>query len=156
VTAVAVRPDGRSLASAGADGAVILWDLATSQEVRRYPGPTKAIARLAFSPNGSQLAAGGDDRTARVWDVDSGRLLHEFRHEGPVASVAFQPDGKVLVCGTRDDIFFWELGTEKCLPRPVPLQGTGLYAGLAYDHDGRTLVTGGHADRRLRFWNLTA
>jgi WD40 repeat protein len=67
VYAVAVAPDGQTLASGGADRTIKLWDLASGQEkgaLEWHIGPVRA---LAFSPNGQTLASAGDDGTVRLW-----------------------------------------------------------------------------------------
>jgi WD40 repeat protein len=50
-------PDGKTLASAGADRKVKLWDVATGQELLTLEGPSGPIWILRFSPDGRVLAA---------------------------------------------------------------------------------------------------
>jgi WD40 repeat protein len=70
--ALAVSPDGKTLACSvpsGADWAVVLVELATGKERRRFAGHRQPVGVLAFSPDGKTLASGSADATVLVWDV---------------------------------------------------------------------------------------
>src|SRR5262249_30009396 len=112
VYAALFTPDGKQLATCGADGSIRVWDLA-GREVRQIKAHAGKVATLAISRDGTLLASGGYDGTIRLWDFASGkekRAIKVYEKEGIVTSLAISPDGKSLASGgsTVDDI---RLGT---------------------------------------------
>ncbi len=69
VHSVAFSPDGRTLASGAADGAIILWDVATGERLRTLQGHADMVLNVAFSPDGRTLASASEDGTIILWDV---------------------------------------------------------------------------------------
>jgi WD40 repeat protein len=68
---VALSPDGRMMASSGANGSIRLCNVDTGSVIGTLDGASFVLS-LAFSPDGAALAAGCDDRTVKIWKVDYG------------------------------------------------------------------------------------
>src|SRR5262249_36919231 len=68
VSGVAFSPDGRRLASCCEDSTIIIWEVATGQDILRLHGHRTFACSVAFSRDGTRLATGSFDRTIRIWD----------------------------------------------------------------------------------------
>jgi RNA polymerase sigma factor (sigma-70 family) len=69
INATAFSPDGKTLASASADGTIRLWEMATGKERGRFTGHQGLVNALVFSSDGRLLASASEDTTVLVWDV---------------------------------------------------------------------------------------
>ncbi len=144
-------PDGKTLATAGKDRTVRLWDVETGAIRSTLRGHTDEVDWVTYSPDGRTLATAGDDQTVRIWDAESGELKTTLTgHHDEVVAVVFAPDGRRLIsCGREGKVIFWDPETSrKCDSFAVSI---GRLQSLAISPDGSTLAIAGDG---LVIWDL--
>ena len=93
VRALALSPDGRTLASSDQVGTVRLWDLRSGAALCALNGHALSVSRLVFSADGSLLASAAESESQSqsevfVWESATGRELARIeRLAGCVAAV---------------------------------------------------------------------
>ena len=141
-------PDGRLVASAGADRVIRLWDSVRGRLVKRLRGHEDQVEGMAFSPDGRTLASASWDKTVRLWDVALGSLRKTISgHAERVICVAFRPDGRRLAStGSDGTIRTWDVSDGRPLLTIFRVrEDSGPESCLAYSPDGRRLASVGSA-----------
>ena len=101
ILSIAISPVQNRIASGGDDGRLFVTDSVTG-DVKVSRNAYKCWIRcVTYSPDGSMIATCSDDSTISIWDADDGScLLGPFDCDvGAVLSIAFSPDGMVLISG---------------------------------------------------------
>jgi WD40 repeat protein len=99
-TAVALSPDGKTLAAGGSDKTVRLWNVNTGAERKPFEGHEGPVTCVAFSPDGKLLASGSQDKSVIVWMVKDGTEVTRFKeHTTPVLTLAFAGSGRQILSG---------------------------------------------------------
>jgi WD40 repeat protein/DNA-binding SARP family transcriptional activator len=155
IHAVEPSADGRTVVTAGRDGAVRMWRLADGHrlfDADAHPGSWALGASL--SPDGRRVASTGDDGVVAVWDVPSGRKRVLLRlKDGYGTAVDFSADGRQVIASLLD-------GTVRVLaadgsgPDRTLRGHVGPVWAARFSPDGARAVSGGD-DRTARVWRIS-
>jgi WD40 repeat protein len=167
---LALSPDGRTAYSSSWDNTVRVWDVASAGLIATYqPFADGETNGLAISPDGSRLLVGGGEwftprRQAFAYEVPNavialldartGETLRTLEgHTAVVKSVAFSPDGRSALSGSRDKMVrLWDVNTGKQLA--VFTGHTGEVWKVAFSPDGLTGYSTS-LDGSFRVWDLS-
>jgi len=142
VHAIALSPDGATLAAATSMNVLHLIDMKTKKVtdvLKVHNEGTRYKHSLAFSPDGKRLAsAGGGANETIVLDLEKKKVLHRLSG-GPawevMPYVAWSRDGKMLATASQYDVTFWDAATGESLSQLQPIPGfpsPGPINGLAF------------------------
>jgi RNA polymerase sigma factor (sigma-70 family) len=149
IRGLAVSPDGKLIASAGKEGVIYLWEIATAKEFRRLKGA--ACNGVVFAPKGDAVAV-AEDEGLRVFDIETGKERFHRDSKEVVRAVAYSPDGKTLATVGDDRVVrLWDAATGKEQRQFGDVQGK--LAAIAFAPDGKRLATVG-ADGTALVWDL--
>lgn len=114
INAIAISPDGNTLAIGIRDNAIKLWNVSHGKLLHTLTGHRGEVRTVAFSPDGQQIASGSQDGTVKLWNASTGQVISTFTaHKEQVWSVAFNPDGKTLASiGQDGTIKLWRVSLQ--------------------------------------------
>jgi WD40 repeat protein len=178
VTALAISPDSRVLASSRSEREVTLWSLGPADSGARIGALEHAqgeLETLVFSPDGKMLAGRTwADPAPILWEVESRRHLRtlELGYRGKVAlgsrggdhgggwseMLAWSPDGGSLLGAHDGTLAVWDLRADRSsISRILRATGPRLaneqLVSVAFHPNGRQLAAGTDSGE-LWFWSL--
>jgi WD40 repeat protein/class 3 adenylate cyclase len=144
-------PDGRTLAIAGGNGRVELWDVSARKQRRELIDPAAAgsdepeLAVVRYSPDGTVIAAGGQEANhVTLWSAATGRVagrpITTNRPGSGAQTIAFTPDSKrIAVPGSPGTVVIWDVATGRRVGRPIGV-GDEVVDDAIFARGGRTLI----------------
>ncbi len=123
IAALAVSPDGATLASASWDQTVRLWPLAGGAP-RVLDGHTQNVNGVAFAPDGRTLVSVSYDQSVRIWPLSGQSAPTVVALPSPLNAVAVASDGEIAAGGADGRLYFLTgagaaAGEVAAGPRPV-------------------------------------
>ncbi|WP_243713863.1 NB-ARC domain-containing protein [Nostoc sp. 106C] len=110
------------------------------------------VLAVAYNPKKSIIALGDTKSKIRLRDANGHQLLTLEGHTNWIRSVAFSPDGEILVSGSDDKtLMLWNTKTGQCLKT---LEGhTERVWSVAFSPDGKTVASSSE-DKTVRLWDI--
>jgi WD40 repeat protein len=139
IIAVALAPDGETLAWSLEDNTIQLLQVSDQEVLHTLSGHTGVVTKLRFSPDGDLLVSASHDYSVRVWNLQ-GEALRSFQPPGEVLGIGISPDGSMLATVPYDGpVALWDLDT---LKKIKDLGGSGGYdtSDAEFSPDGRCVA----------------
>jgi cytochrome c len=139
IVALAVSPDGTTLASASWDRTVRLWPLAGGPPVV-LEGHRENVNGVAFTSDGTAVVSAGYDATVRIWPLPQPASPIVAELPAPLNAVTTAPDDEIAAAGADGRVYFLSpsgkrLGAAQALSTPV--------VALAISRDGASIAAAG-------------
>lgn len=102
---MALSPNGKCLATGGADAIVGLWDTDTMVCTHTIRRRTKYIRAVAFSPDGHVVAHATEENDIELAAASNGQLIGSVslgHRRGGAEAIAFHPTQPLLACARMD------------------------------------------------------
>ncbi len=158
IYALALSPDGKTLATGSYDQKIKLWNVADATERKTLSGHNGAVFALAFRPDGKLIASASADRTVKLWDVASGERRDTLSQPSKEQfAVAWSKDGKRLAAAGADNrIRVWSVSPDaKETTNPLVVARFAheqAILRLVWSADGATMLSSAQ-DGTVRVWD---
>ena len=160
VTSVGFSPDGRLLASASHDGAIVVWDVTGRKIAWQPPKQGREATEITFGPANLLASWHMYKDSVTVWDVGTHAVVADI--PGPkgirIRHAAFSPDGQMLAIleediNVSDVVRVWRLADLQDLGEFRPEKAETVRGSLLFSADGATLT---HWSRRgpVNAWDI--
>lgn len=116
ILAVALSPDGKTIATASKDDTAKLWNTAEEGAAKfTLAGHTKDVRDIVFSPDGKTVLTAGDDGAIRFWNASDGSAAGAITSsEKSIYAVAFTLGGQIAASAHDDGVVkLWNAETKR-------------------------------------------
>ena len=155
VFGVCYSPDGKMLATCGADKFVKTWEMPGGKFIKSFEGHTHHVMDVGWKADGKMLASAGADNVVKVWDFEKGEQVRTIPAGTKQLTrlVFVGKTGQFATCSGDTQVKFWNVdngGGGKNFGGSTDF----LYA-LAVSPDGSVVAAGGE-EGIVRLYNGTS
>ncbi len=150
INAVAISPDGKTLLTGSRDKTARLWDTKTGKELQILQKNKESIYSIDYSYDKGVASLRDFPQSCTI--KTRGELEKRFGNSASIDSVAFSPDGDMVITGSDDwTTSLWCTTTGKHL-RVLEGHGGGILS-VAFSSDGCTILTAS-SDNTACLWDV--
>lgn len=150
VYAIAISPDGKTIASSGEDLVIHLWDKNSGEISSTLEGYRNPVKYLTFSNDGRYLlGAGGPE--IRIWDLSDGTWRIYKKHVTHVYNLDFNQDAtQFLSTSLKNSFYLWDREEGNAIHTFEAHSKTAL--AVAFSPDNRWIASGS-LDQTVIIWD---
>ena len=172
---IAAGPGDGWLVSAGADGKLHFWDVASGKKTRSISAHNEIALCVDVTEDGKTIVSGGGYGWLCIWDAESGALVHKLGGVGPqrqealrllksrlddtaIRCLSLAPGGKRVAVGRKSGaVELWDVQTGKLLQQEYAGHGGDIASvhAVSWGPTGRWFATAG-ADEYVRVWDAAS
>lgn len=165
VTALALLPDGKTIACGRVSGSVQRWTT-NGKMISDWVGHSKGVRSVSWSPNGQNIASGSGDGTILIRKAETGEVelgvglietwtqqdwWDEDRGNSEVWSLSYSPSGDKIASGWSNfTISIWNTTTGERIVGPIRDLGN-IVTSLVWSSDSSKLYSA--SDKFARVFN---
>mmetsp|Transcript_18460 Transcript_18460/g.30064 ORF Transcript_18460/g.30064 Transcript_18460/m.30064 type:complete len:341 (+) Transcript_18460:46-1068(+) len=97
LTCVKYNREGDLLFSCSKDYVPTAWFADNGERLGTYDGHKGTVWSLDPSSDSKHLITGAADMTVKIWEIETGKLLHDYAHSGPVRVVEWAEGDKMFL-----------------------------------------------------------
>nr|XP_003228068.1 PREDICTED: U5 small nuclear ribonucleoprotein 40 kDa protein [Anolis carolinensis] len=148
------HPNGATLASAGFDRLILLWNVyGDCDNYATLKGHSGAVMEIHYNTDGSMLFSASTDKTVAVWDSETGERVKRLKgHTSFVNSCYPARRGPQLVCTGSDDgtVKLWDIRKKAAVQT---FQNTYQVLAVTFNDTSDQIISGG-IDNDIKVWDL--
>lgn len=131
---------GTTLAGAGSDGYVYLWDVNNNYSVTKVKVSKEALSAITFAPDGRQVVTG--DLNGQVYVISNGLVIRELAgHSSQLEDIKFNHAGTFFATASKDKtVRLWNFS--KLNLQPIILTDHDWIWSMAFTPDDSQLMVG--------------
>jgi hypothetical protein len=154
-----ISPDGTTLATAGYDRIIKLWNVSDGALLRTIDVHKGAVFDLAWHPGGKVLASASADETVKLWRVADGVRLDTLNQpQSEMSAVLWTLDGEHIIAAGKDKrVHLWRFVSKDAPALNPPVHSRFAHeagvAAIALSANGKHLLSAAE-DRSLRLWSV--
>jgi WD40 repeat protein len=155
IYAARFSPDGKQIASAGADKYLRTFDLASGTQLRRFEGHTNYVLGVAWKSDGESIATSAADNTIKLWEAETGDQSRTINQQlsKHVTAVQFIGDTNNIISSSGDKRVRIHNGNNGAIARNFSNVEAWLHC-VAVTPDSN-IVAAGDASGTVTIWNGT-